>query len=157
MEAIVDHAQASTRFSLLLSHHFCSDRWSIGRRWAVRCAFDRSATAGFRDRHARGFGIGARQYIPRCDRPGSRLCALGLATGLTAAIILTRVLSTMLIGVKPTDPAIFVSMIIVFFAISALASYPACSARSWTRSHGSLAPGVRPLAYCMGFLFLIPL
>ena len=34
-----------------------------------------------------------------------------------------RAMSTMLIGVKPADPATFASMTIVFFAISALASY----------------------------------
>jgi ABC-type antimicrobial peptide transport system permease subunit len=32
-------------------------------------------------------------------------------------------MSTMLIGVKPTDPATFASMTLVFLAIAALASY----------------------------------
>jgi predicted lysophospholipase L1 biosynthesis ABC-type transport system permease subunit len=36
---------------------------------------------------------------------GLRLSALRIAAGSIAAFILTRVMSTMLIGVKPTDPA----------------------------------------------------
>lgn len=54
---------------------------------------------------------------------GLRLSAFGIAAGLIAAFILTRVMSTMLIGVKPTDPATYISMTVAFFTLSALACY----------------------------------
>jgi hypothetical protein len=50
-------------------------------------------------------------------------CALGIAAGIVSALILTRLMSTMLVGIKPTDPATFVSMTALFFAISVLACY----------------------------------
>jgi putative ABC transport system permease protein len=42
---------------------------------------------------------------------------------LIAAVLLTRAMTTMLVGVKPTDPATFACIAVVFLAISALASY----------------------------------
>ena len=40
-----------------------------------------------------------------------------------AAAALTRVMSSMLIGVKPTDPLTYVAMATLFFAIAAIASW----------------------------------
>ena len=54
---------------------------------------------------------------------GLRLSALGGGASLLVALVLTRAMATMLIRVKPTDPTTFVIMMIVFLAISALASY----------------------------------
>jgi putative ABC transport system permease protein len=54
---------------------------------------------------------------------GLRLSAVGIAVGIVAAIVLGRVIAAMLVGVKPTDPATFISMTVVFFAISVLASW----------------------------------
>jgi ABC-type lipoprotein release transport system permease subunit len=48
-----------------------------------------------------------------------------------AAFALTRGMTTMLVGVKATDPATFVTMAVVFFAIAAMASWlPAWRAAS---------------------------
>jgi ABC-type antimicrobial peptide transport system permease subunit len=46
---------------------------------------------------------------------------LGIATGLAAALALTRVMSTLLYGVKPTDVVTFASVAIVL-ALIALAA-----------------------------------
>jgi putative ABC transport system permease protein len=54
---------------------------------------------------------------------GLFLSALGIAAGIVSALILTRLMSTMLVGIKPTDPATFVTMTALFFAISVLACY----------------------------------
>ena len=54
---------------------------------------------------------------------GLRLSALGIAIGLVAAFELTRAMTTMLVDVKPTDPATFVSIALVFLLIAALASW----------------------------------
>ena len=54
---------------------------------------------------------------------GLRLSAAGILAGLTAAAALTRVMSSMLIGVKPTDPATYAVMAAVFFLVAAIASW----------------------------------
>jgi putative ABC transport system permease protein len=54
---------------------------------------------------------------------GLRLSAAGIALGLLAAFELTRAISTMLVGVKPTDPTTFLSMAVLFLVIAAVASW----------------------------------
>ncbi len=54
---------------------------------------------------------------------GLRLSAAGIAAGLLAALGLTRVMTSMLVGVRATDPATFAVMTALFFVISAVASW----------------------------------
>ena len=54
---------------------------------------------------------------------GLRLSAVGIAGGLIAAFALTRLMATMLVGIKPTDPATFVTMAALFFLIAGVASW----------------------------------
>jgi ABC-type antimicrobial peptide transport system permease subunit len=54
---------------------------------------------------------------------GLRLSAVGIAIGLIAAFALGRVITAMLVGVKPTDAATFAGVTVVFLAISTLASW----------------------------------
>ena len=54
---------------------------------------------------------------------GIRLVAIGLAVGLAGAFILTRSLSKLLFGVRPTDPLSYVAVSIVSLAVGMLASY----------------------------------
>jgi ABC-type antimicrobial peptide transport system permease subunit len=54
---------------------------------------------------------------------GLLLSALGITAGIIAALVLTRLMSTMLVGVKPSDPATFAGMTLAFFVIAVLASY----------------------------------
>src|SRR5258708_19108477 len=62
---------------------------------------------------------------------GLRLTTIGVAGGLIAAFVLTRGMSTMLVGVKTTDPATFAIMAMGFLFIAALASWvPAWRAAS---------------------------
>jgi len=46
-----------------------------------------------------------------------------VAGGFIAALVLTRAMSSMLVGVTATDPATFAAMIALFFAIAAVASW----------------------------------
>ena len=50
---------------------------------------------------------------------GLKLSAAGLACGVAAALILTNVIQSMLVGVEPTDPATFGAMALGFLLIAA--------------------------------------
>jgi ABC-type antimicrobial peptide transport system permease subunit len=52
-----------------------------------------------------------------------RLVLTGVAIGLAAAFVLTRVMSTLLFGVSPTDPLTFISISIVLVSVAVTASY----------------------------------
>jgi ABC-type antimicrobial peptide transport system permease subunit len=54
---------------------------------------------------------------------GLRLSAAGIFLGFLAALLLGRVMTAMLVGVKATDPLTYASMILVFLAIATLASW----------------------------------
>jgi putative ABC transport system permease protein len=55
---------------------------------------------------------------------GMRLAFIGVAAGIAASFGLTRVLSTFLFGVKPWDPAVFLSAPIILTAIALFAVWP---------------------------------
>jgi ABC-type antimicrobial peptide transport system permease subunit len=52
-----------------------------------------------------------------------KIAGLGLAIGLLAALIVTRLLRTLLYGVAPTDPATFAIVAVLLGAIAFLANY----------------------------------
>ena len=56
-------------------------------------------------------------------RQGMILTLIGLVLGLAGAIAATRVLSSLLYGVKPTDPLTFAGVALFFAAVALVASY----------------------------------
>jgi len=52
---------------------------------------------------------------------GARMTLAGICIGLVAALGLTRLMSSMLFGVKPTDPLTFAAVAVVLGAIALLA------------------------------------
>jgi putative ABC transport system permease protein len=54
---------------------------------------------------------------------GMLLALLGVAFGLIGAFALTRLMTTMLFGVEPTDPATFVSIAVLLTAVALIACY----------------------------------
>ena len=54
---------------------------------------------------------------------GLRLTLAGILLGLVAAFALTRVMTSMLVGVKSTDPVTFAGMSVLFFVIAAIACW----------------------------------
>jgi len=54
---------------------------------------------------------------------GLRLSVAGIAAGLAAALLLTRTMTSMLVGIKPTDPLTFCVMVMFFVLIAALATW----------------------------------
>jgi putative ABC transport system permease protein len=54
---------------------------------------------------------------------GLKLVSVGVGIGLAAALVLTRVMSSLLFGVSATDPATFATISLVLLGAGALASY----------------------------------
>jgi putative ABC transport system permease protein len=54
---------------------------------------------------------------------GLKLSAIGVVVGLAAALLLTRAMTKLLVGVTPTDPLTFVGMVVVFFVIAVVACF----------------------------------
>jgi predicted permease len=69
--------------------------------------------------------LGARQgdILGLVLRQGLGLALAGVAIGLAGAVALTRLLSTLLFHVSPTDPATFAAMAVLFVSVAAMASY----------------------------------
>jgi len=56
-------------------------------------------------------------------KDGARMTLAGIFIGLVGALVLTRLMRTMLYGVRPTDPLTFVSVAAVLGAVAMLACY----------------------------------
>jgi putative ABC transport system permease protein len=123
MDALVEHAQASTRFSLLLIGVFASVAALLAGvgLYGVLSTVVRQRTPEIGVRMALGAAPGT--IFSLVVGQGLRLSAAGIALGLVAAFELTRAMTSMLVGVKATDPATFASMAVLFFAIAAIASW----------------------------------
>jgi putative ABC transport system permease protein len=68
-------------------------------------------------------GADASHIVALVIGKGMGLSAAGVALGLAAAYAATRLMTTMLVGVKATDPLTFVAVAGVFFAIAAFSSW----------------------------------
>ncbi len=68
-------------------------------------------------------GAATRDVLGLVLREGVRLAALGMAIGFVAALLLTRVMRSMLFGVGATDPPTFVATALLLLAVAALASW----------------------------------
>lgn len=68
-------------------------------------------------------GAGARSVVGLTVRRGVTPVLIGLTTGTVAALFLSRLISSMLWGVSPTDPATVVAVALILTGSAALASY----------------------------------
>jgi putative ABC transport system permease protein len=119
----VDKAQAGTRFSLLLIGVFATVAALLAAvgLYGVLSTVVRQRTAEIGVRMALGAAPGSIFHL--VVGQGLRLSAAGIVVGLLAALALTRVMTTMLVGVKATDPLTYAAMAVLFFAIAALACW----------------------------------
>ena len=67
-------------------------------------------------------GAQARDVVSMVVRQGVVLAGCGLALGLVAALLLTRLLGSMLFGVQPTDPPVFVAVSLVLGTVALAAA-----------------------------------
>jgi predicted permease len=122
-DSVVYRAQAGTRFSLLLISVFAVIAVTLAGigLYGVLSTVVRQRTAEIGVRMALGAERG--DIIQLIVMQGMRLSAIGIVIGLVAAILVGRVITAMLVGVKPTDPATFAGVTVVFLTITALASF----------------------------------
>ncbi len=123
MEALLERAQAKTRFSLLLIGVFASVAAllaSVGL-YGVLATVVRQRTAEIGVRMA--LGAAPASIFQLVVGHGLRLSAAGIAIGLLAALGLTRALRSLLVGIAPTDALTFASVAGVFLLLAALASW----------------------------------
>ncbi len=67
--------------------------------------------------------VSVRDVLRMIVRQGMRMVVIGLALGLTGAFAMTRVVASMLLGVRATDPLTFVGVALLLFAIALLACW----------------------------------
>jgi len=123
MDALVERAQAGTRFSLLLIGVFAvvaALLASVGL-YGVLSTVVRQRTAEIGVRMALGAAPG--NIFNLVVGQGLRLSAAGIVLGLGAALELTRAMASMLIGVQPTDPPTFAVMAVLFLLVATVASW----------------------------------
>jgi predicted permease len=136
MSVWLDRAQAGTRFALLLIGVFAviaAVLAAVGL-YGVLATFVRQRTAEIGVRMA--LGAAPSRIFTLVVGQGLWLSAAGIGIGLIAAIAATRIMASMLVGVRATDPATFVAIVLFFFVIAALA----CWIPAWRAS--SLDPTV---------------
>ncbi|MEX2263117.1 MAG: ABC transporter permease [Bryobacteraceae bacterium] len=123
METLVERAQAKTRFSLLLIGVFAAVAALLAGvgLYGVLSTVVRQRTAEIGVRMA--LGATPASIFNLVVGYGLRLSAAGIAAGLLAAFGLTRLITSMLVGVRATDPVTFAAMAVFFFVIAAVASW----------------------------------
>jgi putative ABC transport system permease protein len=123
MDTLVTAAQAQTRFSLLLIGVFSTIAALLAGvgLYGVLATSVRQRTAEIGVRMA--LGAAPSRIFRLMVGKGLYLSVIGIAIGLLAAFALTRVLVSMLVEVKPTDPVTFLSVAVLFLVIAVMASW----------------------------------
>jgi predicted permease len=123
MDSLVTKAQAQTRFSLQLIGVFSTIAALLAGvgLYGVLATLVRQRTAEIGVRMA--LGAAPSRIFRLMVGKGLYLSVIGIAIGLIGAFALTRLLATMLVEVKPTDPVTFVSVAVLFLLIAVMASW----------------------------------
>jgi predicted permease len=123
MDSVVERAQTGTRFSLLLIAAFAAIAALLAGvgLYGVLSTVVRQRTAEIGVRMA--LGAAPAGIFGLMVGYGLRLSAAGIAAGLMAALMLTQAMTSMLVGIKPTDPVTFAAMAALFFLIAAVATW----------------------------------
>jgi putative ABC transport system permease protein len=121
--ALVDVARGPTRFSLVCIGVFAGVAvvLALVGLYGVLATVVRQRTAEIGVRMA--FGATGQSIFRLVVGQGMRLAALGIGIGLLAALAVTRVMQSMLVGVSATDPLTFAAITALFVAVAALACW----------------------------------
>jgi putative ABC transport system permease protein len=122
-QSYVDEHIAPTRFALILIGVFAA----VAAVLAMIGLYGVLATTVRQRRTEIGvrmaFGATHGRILSLVIGQGLRLSVAGIVLGIVAAIAMTRVMATLLVGVTATDPATFVTMAILFSTVAAIAAW----------------------------------
>ncbi|HLJ48317.1 MAG TPA: ABC transporter permease [Bryobacteraceae bacterium] len=123
MDTTVQQAQTATRFQLLLIAIFAAISALLAAvgLYGVLASAVRQRTPEIGVRMA--LGATPATIFKLVIGRGLALSSAGIVVGIVAAAVLTRAISSMLVGVKPTDPATFAAIAVLFLLIAALSSW----------------------------------
>jgi ABC-type antimicrobial peptide transport system permease subunit len=121
MTAFLDRATASTRFALVLIGIFAAIALALATvgLYGVLSTIVRQRTAEIGVRMA--FGASRPSVFKLVVGQGLLMSLIGIGLGLGAALWLTEAMRRFLVGVTPTDPATFVTIAVVFLAVTVAA------------------------------------
>jgi len=119
----VEKARSATRFALVLIGIFASIAAVLAAvgLYGVLSSTVRQRTSEIGIRMA--FGAESSTIFGLVIGQGLRMSAIGIGIGLVIAVASTRVMSSMLVGVRPTDPLTFGAMVVLFLGIAAAACW----------------------------------
>ena len=123
LESFVGDARSSTRFALVLIGTFAviaAILAGVGL-YGVLSTVVRQRTAEIGVRMA--LGAQTREVFSLVIGQGVALSVTGIVIGLVSAWAMTRIMSSLLVGVTPTDPLTFGGVALLFFVIAVVACY----------------------------------
>lgn len=119
----VDKARSATRFALVLISIFATIAAVLAAvgLYGVLSSTVRQRTSEIGIRMA--FGAQSSNIFGLVIGQGLRMSAIGIGIGLVIALAATRVMSSMLVDVRPTDPLTFAAIVLLFLVIAAAACW----------------------------------
>jgi len=123
MEAFVDKAMAPVRFTSTLIGLFAAIAVVLAGvgLYGVLSTVVRQRTAEIGMRMV--FGAPRGSILNLVVGEGLRLSLAGIVVGIVAALAITRLMTSLLVGVSPTDPVTFAAIIGLFALVAVVASY----------------------------------
>jgi putative ABC transport system permease protein len=123
MQALVDRARAPTRFALVLIGIFATIAVLLAAvgLYGVLSTTVRQRTSEIGVRMA--FGADRGTILRLIVGQGLKLSVVGVVLGVIAAVGLTLIMSSMLVGVGATDPLTFGAMTVIFLALATVACW----------------------------------
>ena len=123
MDDLVQRAMAPTRFALALIGLFAGVAallTAVGLYGVLATAVrQRTSELGVR----LALGAPTSNVFRLVVGEGLKLSGIGIAVGIVAALLVTRVMQSILVDVEPTDPGTFAIVVLFFLTVAALASW----------------------------------
>lgn len=123
MDSVVNHAVAGARFNTVVLAIFAQIAFVLAAV-GIYGVIAGDVAARTRELGIRmAMGAGRREVLVLVLGQGARLAGLGIAIGLVTAAVLTRLMSSMLYGVKPADAGTFAGMAALLGVVALAASW----------------------------------
>ncbi len=123
MEQTISNSLAERRFTMLVLIIFASAALLLAAV-GIYGVMSYAVTRRIHELGVRAaLGASRQEMVGLVLRQGMKLAAIGMAAGLVAAVVLTRLMAGLLYGVKPADPATLAAVTLLLGGIALLACY----------------------------------